>query len=442
VGVPSPPLRGIVSGGQTGVDRAALDVALRLGIPVGGWCPAGRVAEDGPIGTRYPLRETPAADPAQRTGWNVFDTDATLLLSPSPLAGGTELTRRVAERHDRPTLLLDPFAADSSEVRRWLDGFADPILLNVAGPRESERPGIGPRTARLLETALAGWKLPDAGRSPPRRALVTGGAGLLGRAVVRLAPPGWEVHSTHRVEPAADPSHRVELSDRRAVAALFDRLRPDLVIHTAYSAATAPRDIRDATRRVTDEAARTGAFLIHLSSDTVLDGEQAPYAEDALPAPVSDYGRWKAGAESYVLDRLPTAAVVRTSLITSLDPPDPRTDWVLSSLRSGRGVDLYVDELRCPILVDDLARQIWEIARLGPGRSAGVWHLAGPEAMSRYTLGTLIAGVFGLRPATLRPALSPPAPDLRPRDLRLLTARADRELPTRARSIAMPLAQT
>ena len=74
-------LRRVVSGGQTGVDRAALDVAIALGFAHGGWCPAGRLAEDGPIDARYPLRETPSADPSQRTEWNVRDSDATLVLT-------------------------------------------------------------------------------------------------------------------------------------------------------------------------------------------------------------------------------------------------------------------------------------------------------------------------------------------------------------------------
>src|SRR5215217_2323846 len=91
----------IVSGGQTGVDRAALDVALELGIECGGWCPAGRQAEDGPIDARYPLRETPSADPAQRTEWNVRDSDATLLLTTGAASPGTELTREVARRLGR-----------------------------------------------------------------------------------------------------------------------------------------------------------------------------------------------------------------------------------------------------------------------------------------------------------------------------------------------------
>src|SRR5690606_30676655 len=112
----SDPVR-VVSGGQTGVDRAALDAALRLGLPCGGWCPAGRWAEDGPIPERYPLRETESADPAERTARNVRDSDATLILSPRPLRGGTAGTREVAERLGRPFHVADPFADAPEAVR-------------------------------------------------------------------------------------------------------------------------------------------------------------------------------------------------------------------------------------------------------------------------------------------------------------------------------------
>mgnify|MGYP006174065873 CR=1 FL=1 len=89
---PHPPLARIISGGQTGVDRAALDAAMAAQYPVGGWCPQGRRAEDGPIPRDYPLRETPSAEYAQRTLWNVRDSDATLVLTPGPITGGTRWT--------------------------------------------------------------------------------------------------------------------------------------------------------------------------------------------------------------------------------------------------------------------------------------------------------------------------------------------------------------
>jgi len=127
----------IVSGGQTGVDRAALDAARAAGLERGGWCPRGRLAEDGALGLDYPLRETPTADYAQRTEWNVRDSDATLILSPLPLEGGTLLTSQLARRLGKPWLALDPRERGAlTSARRWLDenGIA---TLNVAGPRAS-----------------------------------------------------------------------------------------------------------------------------------------------------------------------------------------------------------------------------------------------------------------------------------------------------------------
>lgn len=148
--MPSPPLLQVVSGGQNGVDRAALEVALALGIPCGGWCPRGRRAEDGAIALRYPLQETPSPDYAQRTRWNVRDSDATLILYRDRLRGGTALTARIGAELRRPWLeiaLTQPW--DPSAVRDWLESEAVAIL-NVAGPRESQAPGIYAEAAAWL----------------------------------------------------------------------------------------------------------------------------------------------------------------------------------------------------------------------------------------------------------------------------------------------------
>jgi hypothetical protein len=153
----------IVSGGQTGADRGALDAALNLGLSVGGWCPRGRRAEDGPIHSRYPLRETPSDDYAQRTEWNVRDSDATLILARAPLTGGTALTRDLAERLGKPWLILDPAATDSSDrLRDWLAAHRVEVL-NIAGPRESQEPGIGEEVRRFLAAFFVAAK--DAPRS-------------------------------------------------------------------------------------------------------------------------------------------------------------------------------------------------------------------------------------------------------------------------------------
>lgn len=143
-------LERVVSGGQTGVDRAALDAALEVGAALGGWCPAGRRAEDGRIADRYPLRETPAADPAERTEWNVRDSDATLVVAGDEPSPGTERTREAASRLGRPVYTC-PAASppDAAAFQRWME-INRIRTLNVAGPRESESPGIDAAARDLL----------------------------------------------------------------------------------------------------------------------------------------------------------------------------------------------------------------------------------------------------------------------------------------------------
>ncbi len=146
------PLR-IVSGGQTGVDRAALDVALLLGFETGGWCPRGRRAEDGPISENYPLTETPSADYSQRTVANVRDSDATLILSRGRLSGGAALTRNIARTRKKPVLVLDLRTATPDDAVSWIRRQAISVL-NVAGPRESGAPGIYGEASSYLRQVL------------------------------------------------------------------------------------------------------------------------------------------------------------------------------------------------------------------------------------------------------------------------------------------------
>lgn len=148
----------IVSGGQTGADRAALDVAAELGIPAGGWVPRGRAAKDGRIPARYAgLRETDGDDPAERTRLNVRDSDATVAITHGAAAGGTRLALEEAERRERPALHLDLDADDeAAAAERLLEWLAAtrPSVLNVAGPRAGEDPGIHAAVVRVLRAAL------------------------------------------------------------------------------------------------------------------------------------------------------------------------------------------------------------------------------------------------------------------------------------------------
>jgi hypothetical protein len=144
----------IISGGQTGADRAALDVALTLSWPIGGGCPKGRRAEDGMIPDRYPLTETPEADYDIRTRRNVEDSDGTLILNLGTLDGGTALTVKLARQMGKPCLMVAlEDGIEPTAFQEWLD--AHPIaVLNVAGPRESKRPGVYAAACRILDTLL------------------------------------------------------------------------------------------------------------------------------------------------------------------------------------------------------------------------------------------------------------------------------------------------
>ena len=150
----------ILSGGQTGADRAALDFAIEFGLPHGGWCPRGRIAEDGPIDERYQLVETPSRRYDQRTRWNVRDSDATVVFSTMrEVSGGTGLTLALAERAGKPWLQLSSEAASATgadpagELLAFLAAH-HVERLNVAGPRESQEPLVAAFVRSVLVAAL------------------------------------------------------------------------------------------------------------------------------------------------------------------------------------------------------------------------------------------------------------------------------------------------
>jgi hypothetical protein len=151
----------IVSGGQTGADRAGLDVAIRYGIPHGGWCPKGRRAEDGPIGGQYLLTETPSSSYLQRTEWNVRDSDATVIFTlASQLSGGSKRTAEFAAKHRKPWIHLARQAATYEDPALILQRFVRDNsvgVLNVAGTRGSKEPDVWQFTYEALEVAFCRW---------------------------------------------------------------------------------------------------------------------------------------------------------------------------------------------------------------------------------------------------------------------------------------------
>jgi len=147
----------IISGGQTGADRAALDFAIARGMPHGGWCPHGRLAEDGIIPARYQLTETPSPESIQRTEWNVRDSDATVIFSiGQTLTGGAKRTFEFALQYQKPCLHLSRERHGDSATTKLTSFLAKHGIkaLNVAGSRQSEEPDVTPFTRQILAAVI------------------------------------------------------------------------------------------------------------------------------------------------------------------------------------------------------------------------------------------------------------------------------------------------
>lgn len=274
--------------------------------------------------------------------------------------------------------------------------------------------------------------------------LVTGGSGYLGAGILKRAPKTWKIAATYFAHPMAQGNAAafcVDVRDAESVNHLFDEFQPDVVIHTAAQM-TGDQMLAvnvDGSRNIARAATRVHARLIHLSSDVIFDGEHAPYDESAPPDPISPYGESKARAERAVLEEFPRVVIVRTSLIYGFDPLDPRTQQVLN----GETPRLFTDEYRCPILVDDLAEALLELAQKRPEISGisglSVLNIAGPQRLSRYEFGVKMASAFRVEPR-FRPALSATFPGRRPRDCTLDISLAQKNLQTRLRGVDEVLA--
>ncbi len=266
-----------------------------------------------------------------------------------------------------------------------------------------------------------------------RRLLITGGSGHLGRVVAAQAvAAGWNVTATflRAAQPIRDVRwQQLDVRDQPAVVRMLADVQPHAVIHTAVIEPNDWATNADGAANVALAAQRLGTRLVHVSSDAIFSGASGLYREDALPEPINPYGAAKAGAETAVRAILPGAAIVRTSLIIG-DEAYKHVRLVLDMLTGQNSGALFTDEIRCPIHVQDLAAALLELAELD---YAGVLNVAGPDALSRYELGRLIAQRWGYDPAVLRASTTVESGLRRPTDVRLDCAQAQQLLRTQLR---------
>ncbi|MEA2063131.1 MAG: sugar nucleotide-binding protein [Gemmatimonadota bacterium] len=230
------------------------------------------------------------------------------------------------------------------------------------------------------------------------RILITGASGFLGSRLWRQAHKrNWDVSGTYFSKPPPGEKNaglsRLDLKSDTQAADLVDRLRPEVVVHTAYS--QSEREvIFQGTRRLAGACARLEdkPYFIFLSTDLVFDGGKGNYCEEDQARPVMGYGRDKLEAEAQVRSLLPGSLVVRTSLLYDLIRVPSHLRFALEAEAAGRSYTFFRDEYRSPMLVDELARALLELAVIRP---RGLLHVAGRDRVDRFLFGTALMKALG-----------------------------------------------
>lgn len=283
-----------------------------------------------------------------------------------------------------------------------------------------------------------------------KRLIVMGANGFVAGSVLAQAGDGWEVHAVSRGEPLVQRDQLSWLTCDPLVPAqlaqLFHEVKPAAVIHTAALAdidfcQAHPETARavnvDLTRTLADLCRDTGAKLVFCSTDTIFDGEHAPYDEDARPGPINFYAETKVEAERIVTRLGAQAAIARLSLVVGLPVLGAGNSFLarmIATLKAGQPVAATERELRTPVDVITVGRALLELAA---GNHAGIIHLAGHDRLSRYEIAQKIAARFGFPKELIvaQAVATWPGRAARPRDVSLNNAKACTQLKTPMRTL-------
>ncbi len=264
------------------------------------------------------------------------------------------------------------------------------------------------------------------------RLLVTGGAGFLGSHILKKAQHLTASGTLYQTASTAIPNttfHVCDLQQPGDVHTLLDRVRPEIIIHTACSdqggnlTAIAP-----VAGLLAMQCAERLIRFIHLSTDQVFDGTAAPYTESSPTCPIHPYGAAKAEAETLVQTLYPQTTIVRTSLLYDLQVPDRHTQQLIQTTQTGQPYRLFTDEWRNPIWVENLAEALLELSRI---ESPGLLHMGGPQSINRWDFGMKLLTHFQVQPTpNIQQGLIEDSGLIRPKDLTLDSTPAQHLLQT------------
>lgn len=258
------------------------------------------------------------------------------------------------------------------------------------------------------------------------RLLITGAAGFLGRYLTKAAEDFSVAGTIYQTPTEAIPGvsfHVCDLQQPDAVKRMLDRVRPDVIIHTACSErGEGLKAIVPAAGLLAMQTGERHIRFLHLSTDQVFDGTSAPYTEENPTNPLNPYGRAKTEAETLIRSLNPRAALLRTSLLYDLRTPDRQTARLIKAAQTGEPYRLFTDEFRCPVWVENLAEALLELAT---NDYEGVLHLGGPQRLNRWEFGMSLLHHFGITPAqNIQPGTIEESGLVRPPDLTMNSSKA------------------